>query len=68
MVGPEAFAVDSNGNMYTGLADGRIVVFNDTGYETVVRMGQPPYDQCGKRSNALIPPLKLHDYKVSLSR
>ncbi len=47
-IGPEGFAIDSNGNMYTGLADGRIIMFNDTGYVTVARMGQPPYDKCGK--------------------
>ena len=36
------------GNMYTGLNDGRIVTFNDTDITTVLHMGPPPYDKCGK--------------------
>ena len=36
------------GNMYTGLHDGRIVLFNDTHMTTVMRVGPPPYDKCGK--------------------
>ena len=36
------------GNLYTGLGDGRVVRFTDTQVETVVRLGQPPYDQCGE--------------------
>ena len=48
LLGPEAFAVDSKGNMYTGVADGRVVRFNDTHYTTVFRMGSPPFDKCGK--------------------
>ena len=34
--------------MYTGLNDGRIVTFNDTDITTVLHMGPPPYDKCGK--------------------
>ena len=34
--------------MYTGLNDGRIVTFNDTHITTVLHMGPPPYDKCGK--------------------
>lgn len=36
------------GNMYTGLNDGRIVTFNDTDITTILHMGPPPYDKCGK--------------------
>ena len=46
-VGPEAFAIDVDGNIYTGLVDGRIIRFNDTSYTTIIRMGSPPYDKCG---------------------
>lgn len=38
------------GFIYTGLSDGRIIRF-DSGlkaYATVQRLGEPPYDKCGK--------------------
>ena len=36
--------------MYTGLNDGRIIKFNDTSFTTVIRLGSPPYDNCGKNT------------------
>lgn len=36
------------GNQYTGLRDGRVIRFTDNKVETVVRMGSPPYDNCGE--------------------
>ena len=48
LTGPEGFAMDTQGNMYTGVSDGRIVRFNDTHYTTVATMGPPSFDKCGK--------------------
>lgn len=44
--GPEGFTMDSKGNMYTGLSDGRVILFNDTNYSTLVRLGIDD-DRCG---------------------
>ena len=58
-IGPEGFAVDGDGNMYTGLADGRVVRFNDTDITTVLRLGLPPYDRCGKNVFDISPNISL---------
>ncbi|XP_068729553.1 adipocyte plasma membrane-associated protein-like [Montipora capricornis] len=44
LVGPESFAVDSTGILYSGLADGRIVKLEDNKVIDVVQTGKPP---CG---------------------
>ena len=48
VIGPEGLAMDSKGNMYTGLADGRVIWFNDTSFETVVKMGDLPLEKCSE--------------------
>ena len=54
------------GFIYTGLSDGRIIRF-DSGlkaYTTVQRLGEPPYDKCGKLHlksfQAFLPYLKCY--------
>ena len=42
------------GNMYSGLADGRIIKFTDDSITTVARLGSPPYDRCGKSISRLV--------------
>jgi len=41
-IGPEATAIDSQGRVYAGLADGRIVRLAGEGFETVVSTGGRP--------------------------
>ena len=38
------------GNVYTGLADGRIIRLSEdfNSYMTVARTGKPPFDKCGE--------------------
>lgn len=40
----------SLGDIYTGLGDGRIIRISKdlSSYSTVVRTGDPPYDNCGE--------------------
>ena len=42
--------IDSLGDIYTGLGDGRIIRINKdlSSYQTVARTGDPPYDSCGE--------------------
>ncbi|XP_065890169.1 adipocyte plasma membrane-associated protein-like isoform X2 [Dysidea avara] len=49
LYGPESFALDKDGYLYTGLMDGRVVKINlhKETYTLVTRMNDPPYDKCG---------------------
>lgn len=42
---------NATGRIYTGLADGRIIrlAVDLQSYETVVRTGKPPFDECGMK-------------------
>jgi hypothetical protein len=49
LVQPEAFVVDEEGYIYTGLGDGRLAKLSPdlSSYSTVLRVGSPPHHNCG---------------------